>query len=93
LLALKPFGIALCLLSIFGWVLALLLARYMTSDLQSTLAFASTVSEAKWGSLAFSFVALLTWMLVIGDDWVREAADHYAVALLGSCDAPKVPIA
>jgi hypothetical protein len=39
------------------------------------------------GSLAFSVVALVGWLLLVNRHWVREAGYQYARALLANCDS------
>jgi len=34
----------------------------------------------------FGVIAFLTWAIKVNDEWVREAGDQYARALLASCD-------
>lgn len=33
-----------------------------------------------------NLIALLAWVTIVTDDWVREAGDQYAMALLACCD-------
>jgi hypothetical protein len=37
-------------------------------------------------ALAFSILALATWLVIVTPGWVRDAGDAYARALLASCD-------
>lgn len=41
-----------------------------------------------WAAVISNAILLAGWIVVVGDDWVREAADQYAVALLETCDSP-----
>ena len=45
--------------------------------------------KAVLGALVFSLVMLVAWIFVVKRDWVRQAGDQYARALLANCDSLK----
>lgn len=42
---------------------------------------------AELGIGAFCVLVLFTWLFVVNEQWVRDAADGYAMRLLASCDS------
>ena len=40
----------------------------------------------EYGTIAFSLVMLLWWLLFVTDAWVRDAAENYAIRLLAVCE-------
>lgn len=95
LLGMKPLGIAACVTVLFASALAILIVK---PDVQ--IAFANgtlspLVKELKdlgptiIGSIFVNCLAIVGWVLVVNEMWVKSAAFHYAEALLASCDAPK----
>jgi hypothetical protein len=87
---LKPWALALCLVTLLGWLLygftQLRTARRSLSsaDVGELLGLPSPLA---WGALGVTVVAFVAWILVVKDRWVREAADQYAQTLLATCDA------
>lgn len=47
-----------------------------------------SISPAIYASMVINVIAILSWMMVVTDDWVLEAGDQYTCALLAVCDAP-----
>ena len=91
LLALKPWGIGLCLVSLISWTAAMLAsAPAIPASLSSLQEPLGNLTVAQWGALAFVVLALAGWIAVVRDKWVREAGNDYARALLASCDAPEL---
>jgi hypothetical protein len=44
------------------------------------------VPTLSWGAVFVDFAAILFWVLVVRDRWVRQAGDQYARALLAACE-------
>lgn len=86
LLGLRTFGLTMCVVSLAGGCFFLWLSAGMpkVAPLQSMFAAANGLQK---GALSFAVVALCAWPLIVTRPWVREAADAYAQALLGYCDA------
>lgn len=89
----KPYGLASVLLALIAAVGAVcILGNNMTVDpTASLLSQWSTrilvaTPQLVWAALLVSLVALLFWLFVVRDRWVREAGDQYARALLACCD-------
>lgn len=78
---LKPFALTSALLAV-AMVLGL------KSDVWSSgpIGVLSTVDVAGWMAIATAVMHMLVFMFVIRRDWVRMAADAYALQLLASCD-------
>lgn len=77
-LALKPVALFVIALSIGGT----LLDAYVKSGISFDALTQGTVI-----ALAVSLLALIVWFTIVSADWVKDAADAYARALLASCDA------
>jgi len=75
-LGMKPFGIIIVLLCSVYWLV----------QIQTEYASLSEVTPLNIGSLGITVLLCLWWVLVVGDDWVQEAGNAYAKALLGSID-------
>jgi len=43
------------------------------------------------GALVVDFLAVAIWLFGVRDEWVREAGDQYARALLANCDSLSKP--
>jgi len=89
LLGLKPFGIAISIMTLLGpllirWVaLGFPVLDPLQFSIQSYLGLPAVVL----GALGFSLIMLVAWLLTVNRSWVREAGDQYARALLASCDS------
>jgi len=87
LLGLKPFGITIALVSLLASSIALAAALNAGDDLTPYLRVAAAAApSALLGSLAFSGVTVVIWLLVVNRKWVREGGNAYARALLATCD-------
>lgn len=84
---LKPAGLVVCAASVLGWVAALLLAapNGTATEAAELLRLPNTLA---WAAIGITLLAALGWVFLVRDKWVKEAADHYALALLATCDAP-----
>ncbi len=81
----RPIGIVVCALA----AAASILANYvqMTQFTMSAVWAASSAQRPEvWAAAAIDFVALIAWLAVVNDRWVRQAGDQYADALLAACD-------
>ena len=90
---LKPPAMALCFVTLLGWWLAAFI-KLLTAPGSLPSAGVGVLlalpSPLAWGALCITVVAVVAWIVVVRDRWVREAADQYAQALLATCDAPVV---
>lgn len=61
-----------------------------TADLSSLSSALPTLrhlgNPTIWGAVAFDLVAIIAWIFVVTDDWVREGGEQYAGALHATCD-------
>jgi len=87
----RPVGLSLCAL---GVVLPVVTLEYLVGPSTSFTAFFEpphiwALFSYSWAGAAavFNAVTAVTWLVVVDDAWVREAADQYARALLANCDA------
>lgn len=88
LLGLKPIGIGLCI--------ATALVPLVSAALNENFDFHQPVKfvagaylnsgNAIMGIVAGSIVVLMIWISTVNIDWVRQAGDQYARALLANCD-------
>lgn len=89
----KPIGIACCVVAVAVSILAIGLAH---DGIASAIASLSPVSilhalvavrPAAIGATIVDIIAIFGWLFVVTDNWVRDAADQYARALLANCDS------
>lgn len=89
LLGMKTIGIGLCICSI---LLMLFIIEYRNGNLQTLLtpktqsALFEIFSQIQGLAMLLNSIAILVWLKIVNADWVRQAADQYARALLASCD-------
>jgi hypothetical protein len=89
---LKPIGLAACFvalliagLSIISHNVTVLPALASLSP-KPILAALSTVKPAALGAICVDIAAIVGWIAIVRDGWVRAAGDQYARALLACCD-------
>jgi hypothetical protein len=85
LFGMRPIGVVVCVLA----ATASLVAIYVQMHEFTTTALLVTSSAQRseiWATIAIDFVALIAWITVVNDRWVRQAGDQYADALLAACD-------
>ena len=85
LFGMRAIGVAVCALA----AAASLVAIYVQMHEFTTTALLVTSSAQRseiWATIAIDFVALIAWITVVNDRWVRQAGDQYADALLAACD-------
>jgi hypothetical protein len=88
LLGMRVIGVVVCVLA----AVASLVAIYVQMPEFTTTALWATSSAQRpeiWAAMAIDFVALFAWITVVNDQWVRQAGDQYADALLAACDQLK----
>jgi hypothetical protein len=94
---LKPLGLAACfaalLISVFAilWQNAPLFPALASLSAKPLLAALSAVQPAALGAVCVDIAAIIGWILIVRDGWVRGAGDQYARALLACCDTLDVP--
>lgn len=76
-LGMKPIGVAV----------ALGCTAYWAIQIQSAYTAQTGYDPMILASTGVSALLLLWWVFAVGDDWVKEAGDAYAKALLGSIDS------
>lgn len=82
-------GVSVC---IGGIIAALGMLEYRYGGSESVSAFIqprhlwALLSSATGAAIVFNLFAVAAWLTTVNDDWVREAADQYARALLANCD-------
>ena len=75
-LGMKPFGLGMALICSVLWVV----------DVCALAPHWSDVEPQQWAGFGITLLLLACWLFLIRETWVREAADAYAKALLGSID-------
>lgn len=88
---LRPLGVALTCVGLLATVAWSLFAAGLTvGDLLRPSTWHALagheISGLLLGTAALNLVALVFWLCVVRDSWVRQAGDQYARALLASCD-------
>jgi len=93
----RPVGIVGCLLVLVPTLIRIHCAHpaVMSAIIDGSWAVAIKECQLIAPSLlviaAISIFGLLSWCFIVQDQWVREAADQYASALLACCDRPSKP--
>jgi hypothetical protein len=101
---LRPIGLTACFAALLISALAILwqieplLSALASLSAKSVLAALSAVKPAAFGAICVDIAAIVGWIAIVRDDWVRSAGDQYARALLACCDtletsAAKAPTA
>jgi hypothetical protein len=89
---LKPIGVAACLaaLLISGgaivWRYDTIIPAISGPSVPMLLKSLATIKPAAIGAICVDLAALFAWFLIVRDDWVRDAGDQFARALLACCD-------
>lgn len=89
---LKPIGITACLAALLISVLAVvwrydnIIPAMSSFSMPPLLAALSAIKPAAIGAICVDLVALVAWIVIVRDDWVRDAGDQFARALLACCD-------
>jgi hypothetical protein len=89
---LKPIGLAACLVALLISALAViwryeaLLPAISSMSMKSILAALAGIKPAAIGAICVDVAAIVGWITVVRDDWVRDAGDQFARALLANCD-------
>lgn len=90
---LRNTGIALCLAGIVGAITVLELRSGIgqsISGLLHPMYLWQLLSQSNVGAaVLLNMLAVVGWLSIVSDTWVREAADQYARALLANCEAAK----
>lgn len=88
----RPIGLVACLMAFTISVGALiaaddeLLLAIKQGALYDVLLALAKVSPAILGATALNLFGAAMWLFIVHDEWVREAGDQYARALLATCD-------
>lgn len=96
---LKPIGVTACLVALLISALAITWRYDTVIPAISSLSMASilkalvAIKPAAIGAICVDLAALVAWFAIIRDDWVRDAGDQFARALLACCDTLDVPSA
>lgn len=96
---LKPIGVAACLAALLISVLAVvwrydsILPAMSNFSMPALLAALSAIKPAAIGAICVDLAALAAWFAIVRDEWVRDAGDQFARALLSCCDTLDVPAA
>jgi hypothetical protein len=96
LLGLKPIGIAACLAALLISALAIvwrydhIIPAISSLSMPLLLKALATIKPAAIGAVCVDLAALVAWFAIVRDDWVRDAGDQYARALLACCDTVDV---
>jgi hypothetical protein len=88
---LKPIGLTVCFAALLIAALAILwqyeaLLPAFASLSTKSLAALSAVKPVALGAIAVDSAAIVGWLAIVRDDWVKSAGDQYAKALLACCD-------
>jgi hypothetical protein len=89
---LKPIGIAACLAALLISALAIvwryesLLPAISSMAMPLLLKALAAIKPAAIGAVCVDLAALVAWFSIVRDDWVRDAGDQFARALLACCD-------
>jgi len=92
LLGLKPIGLSACLAALVLSALAIIwryepvLPALSSLSMTSVLAAFATVKPAAIGAICVDIAAIVGWLFIVRDNWVRDAGDQFARALLACCD-------
>jgi hypothetical protein len=94
---LKPIGATACLAALAIAVMAILwrhdaiIPAISSGSLPMMISAFSVIKPAAIGAICVDLVALFAWATMVRDDWVREAGDQFARALLACCDTIDIP--
>jgi hypothetical protein len=89
---LKPIGLTACIVALLVSGLAILwrnetlLPAFESMSAKPVLAALSAVKPAALGAICVDIAAIVGWIALVRDGWVRGAGNQYARALLARCD-------
>lgn len=89
---LKPIGVVACLFALLisglaiAWRYDAIVPAISSLSLPSLLKGLAGIKPAAIGSICVDLIALVAWFVIVRDDWVRDAGDQFARALLACCD-------
>jgi hypothetical protein len=95
---LKPIGIAACLVGLLISALAIawrydpVIPAISSLSMPSLLKALLAIKPAAIGAICVDLAAV-AWFTIVRDNWVRDAGDQFARALLACCDTLDVPSA
>lgn len=69
-----------------GSLISTICAFYWATQIYSHFSGLSEINPTHLIGLSVSALVLLWWVFIVSDEWVKEAANTYAKALLGSID-------
>jgi hypothetical protein len=96
---LKPIGITACVVALLISALAIVwrydpvIPAISSLSIPSLLKALAAIKPAAIGAICVDVVALVAWFAIVRDNWVRDAGDQFARALLACCDTLDVPSA
>jgi hypothetical protein len=88
----KYIAVALCSVTVFvSFILILFQADFFRialegGDWKTGVRGLEQLGPAIWASLFVNIVAIVGWLSIVNDAWVRQAGYQYASALLACCD-------
>ncbi|WP_139481408.1 hypothetical protein [Bradyrhizobium ivorense] len=85
LLGMRLIGIVACALAAGASILAIY-AQTTQFTTAAIWAASSAQRPEVWAATGVDLVALMAWLDVVNEQWVRQAANQYADALLAACD-------
>ncbi|MFC2254800.1 hypothetical protein ACETRX_34680 [Labrys portucalensis] len=87
LLGLRPLALSLCVLVTLLSVAAIVLQLAPQWSGLTWSQITASQSTGVWAALGVNIFAAVLWATTVSEDWVRQAADQYASALLACCDS------
>jgi hypothetical protein len=89
---LKPIGVAACLAALLISAFAIVWRYNPVNPAISSLSMPlllkalAAIKPAAIGAICVDLAALVAWFVIVRNDWVRDAGDQFARALLARCD-------
>ncbi len=96
---LKPIGITACLVALLISALAIVwrydpvIPAISSLSMPSLFKALAAIKPAAIGAICVDLAALVAWFANVRDNWVRDAGDQFARALLACCDTLDAPLA
>jgi hypothetical protein len=94
---LKPIGVAACLAALLISALAIVwrydpvMPAISSLSMPLLLKALAAIKPAAIGAICVDLAALVAWFAIVRDNWVRDAGDQFARALLACCDTLDAP--
>ncbi len=91
LLGMKSTGLTLSVLALATTLIASAAFHYPSGMSLTLSGLGTAIAHAgpgPNGAVMFALISCVAWLLVVRPQWVREAGDQYARALLAACDSP-----